>query len=753
LTAKSRKQERVDNFFKGKARAAYRLAPELDESLSSLETSFAGEQAVEDSEELCKRGCTEILRQLADVFHAVGCHNAKTEETYAKSYPKEGEHKNITAQNQWMRESLFDAYGNYLYCTSCISRTLGVNRTRLSRLRVTKVHQYQEPIKAMTKKEVVENKLESFVLHPGLDSSTVVVSEWWKSLNDMDEVEVKYPYERHGLAGQPSNRSKLAVKEAFLTFVYANSPQYFFVPKFTRIDPPKPGEKDFETKANSSVVWIFNRTQGETGGGTCSAFAAREWLKYHRSKVALHPHKSDYCDTCKYRNEEVSRQQAILKRLSQSGSAQEEQLRDVEAKIEAAEEELRIHKEEASASRDYFNEMIKKCATQWKEIEELAKEQSPSQETVTKLVVAKHTFTLVISADYQQSKLIPHWGRTEQPGSTYYLQKVPFDIFGLVDHRSKDLNYIWIFNETIGPKNTDHTIAFLSQHLERVTSEFPWVRRACIFLDNAGNTNKNRFLFSWAMELVQKHTLDHCRFCFLLAGHTKFSPDRLFTLTGNEYNRSDVFTAEELLQICQKFSTASIATGSSIFDWRSAMAKKYSDLPGVRKMHDFLIVRSINDRVVMKVRASCHSGNAIESPLRVVDSSQTGSPTGCYDDHTRPIAAEKLGHVLQMCSRYIPPSRWPSYIPSATPQPSPLVPASANLGNGSAPAQVRLSAHTSRMPSAATGQHQPGLAPEIPPAKKAKKCGTPGCDGSGHRNNKHWNEGHTTKAGCPRHRR
>ena len=155
-------------------------------------------------------------------------------------------------------------------------------------------------------------------------------------------------------------------------------------------------------------------------------------------------------------------------------------------------------------------------------------------------------------------------------------------------------------------------------------------------------------------------------------------------------------------------------------------------------MHDFLIVRSVNDRVVMKVRASCHSGNAIESP------------TGCYDDHTGPIAAEKLGHVLQMCSRYIPPSRWPSYIPSATPQPNPLVPASANLGNGSAPAQARLSAHTSRMPS---GQHQPGLAPEIPPAKKAKKCGAPGCDGSGHRNNKRWNEGHTTKAGCPRRRR
>ena len=49
----------------------------------------------------------------------------------------------------------------------------------------------------------------------------------------------------------------------------------------------------------------------------------------------------------------------------------------------------------------------------------------------------KHCFTLTISADYQQSKLIPSWRKTEQPGSTYYLQKVCHDVFGIVDHREE----------------------------------------------------------------------------------------------------------------------------------------------------------------------------------------------------------------------------------------------------------------------------------------------------------------------------
>jgi len=40
-----------------------------------------------------------------------------------------------------------------------------------------------------------------------------------------------------------------------------------------------------------------------------------------------------------------------------------------------------------------------------------------------KLVTMKHKFNLVLSADYQMGKLVPYWGQSPQPGSTYYLQK------------------------------------------------------------------------------------------------------------------------------------------------------------------------------------------------------------------------------------------------------------------------------------------------------------------------------------------
>jgi len=60
---------------------------------------------------------------------------------------------------------------------------------------------------------------------------------------------------------------------------------------------------------------------------------------------------------------------------------------------------------------------------------------------------AKHCFT----AEYQQSKLNPSWGQTEQPGSTYYLQRVSHDIFGVTDH-SNNNSLAYLLDECIGPK-------------------------------------------------------------------------------------------------------------------------------------------------------------------------------------------------------------------------------------------------------------------------------------------------------------
>ena len=216
----------------------------------------------------------------------------------------------------------------------------------------------------------------------------------------------------------------------------------------------------------------------------------------------------------------------------------------------------------------------------------------------------------------------------------------------------------------------------------------------------------------------------------MVAGHTKFSPDRLFAQVANSYNNSDVFTIEELRQICSLHAATSIDDGSAVLQWREATCQKYSDLPGTRKYHDFLVARSVTGVVAMKVKEKCYGGSFVESPLSVLDESAIGYPTLNYrDTHTRPLTDEKMKNMITMYDKFVPPNRRPDYLPpfrqSATSLQGVASTSSAN---------VALTSSLSFLPSTTTG-------------RKRSHCQ---CGGSGHKNKARCNEGHTTRAGCPK---
>lgn len=150
---------------------------------------------------------------------------------------------------------------------------------------------------------------------------------------------------------------------------------------------------------------------------------------------------------------------------------------------------------------------------------------------------------------------------------------------------------------------------------------------------------------------------------------------------------------------------------------------KYSDLPGTRK-YDYLIARSYDQSVVMKARESCYKGSFSKSPLRAIYPDADSIPTDNYKDtQFQNLSADKFDNMKLMYDQFVPPERCPDYLP---------------------PSVVINSAGSSS--SSSRNMTEP------PPTKKPRKqssCSTPGCDGSGHKNPKHWERGHTTRAGCP----
>lgn len=118
------------------------------------------------------------------------------------------------------------------------------------------------------------------------------------------------------------------------------------------------------------------------------------------------------------------------------------------------------------------------------------------------------------------------------------------------------------------------------------------------------------------MEAVKSGLLDSIHICFLVAGHTKFSPDRLFAACAKSYNAADVFNIGELKDVYAKHCSVSICTEAHVHPWRRFLDDNYTDLPGVRKLHRFLIVRGEGNAVIFRVGESCYDQHLEISPMR-----------------------------------------------------------------------------------------------------------------------------------------
>ena len=203
-------------------------------------------------------------------------------------------------------------------------------------------------------------------------------------------------------------------------------------------------------------------------------------------------------------------------------------------------------------------------------------------------------------------------------------------------------------------------MSFLEKYIKSVQDAYPWIERLLLFLDNATSTNKNRYLISWAMEMVEQEIFSSVHICFLVAGHTKFTSDRLFASCSKTYNNHDVFNEEELGKLYSQHSQVNVRSGDDIHPWREALKASYSDIPGIIKLHKFLIVR-VGNKVSLRVGERCYDPTMVESTLS--KSNKLSNPKyQSYKESAKSLSNEKVGHIQQMCKQFIPSSRWPSFV-------------------------------------------------------------------------------------------
>ena len=167
------------------------------------------------------------------------------------------------------------------------------------------------------------------------------------------------------------------------------------------------------------------------------------------------------------------------------------------------------------------------------------------------------------------------------------------------------------------------------------------------------------------MEIVQEYILKFFRISFMVVGHTKFDPDRLFSSIARAFNGADTFNIAQLSELVSKYASVTLDDGKLVRTWRSLLSDKYSNLPGIRSLHDFLIVKHpLTGSAVMKVRKYCFEGSFENTPMKVTrQECVLPTPNHSYVMLNKlcSLTDSKLKDIRHMYSQYIDPEMWPDF--------------------------------------------------------------------------------------------
>ena len=94
----------------------------------------------------------------------------------------------------------------------------------------------------------------------------------------------------------------------------------------------------------------------------------------------------------------------------------------------------------------------------------------------------------------------------------------------------------------------------------------------------------------------------------MVAGHTKFAPDQMFSVIAHAYYASDIFNEKQLREVISRHATVVMDNGKIVRSWREVVGEKYSNLQRIRELHDFLALRNRGCNAIMKVSKTCYTG-------------------------------------------------------------------------------------------------------------------------------------------------
>ena len=105
-----------------------------------------------------------------------------------------------------------------------------------------------------------------------------------------------------------------------------------------------------------------------------------------------------------------------------------------------------------------------------------------------------------------------------------------------------------------------------------------------------------------------------------------------------------------------KYAAVVMDNGKIVRSWWEVVGEKYSNLPGIRDLHDFLALCNPGHNVVMKVRETCYAGTLRDTPMKIIDELRVALPTVNHSYHALKRVKELSDNKKRICAKCAPTS-------------------------------------------------------------------------------------------------
>ena len=335
-----------------------------------------------------------------------------------------------------------------------------------------------------------------------------------------------------------------------------------------------------DTKMN---VWrTFTRTCEESGKRAVRYTKFIDfWEQFHPTLVVAKP-MTDLCFTC----------QQNTSKLIRSANLPDREKSDC---VQAQQEHLNCVQEE----REFYKKVCEDAKLNFRatedELELDERHEACSLDT-----------TMHYSFDFAQQVHVP--SNPMQPGPIYFKTPRKCGIFGVMcEAIPRQVNYLIDEACEVG-RGANTTISFLHHYFENHGLGENHVH---LHADNCSGQNKNNYFMwylAWRTMLQLHNTINYS---FLVAGHTKFGPDRCFGIIKRAYKVTYISSLYELAKMVDFSSTIGVNKAQlvgkhdgkvivPVYDWSNFLSHYFTKIPNIKSYHHFRFSKDEPGKVYFK---------------------------------------------------------------------------------------------------------------------------------------------------------